>query len=228
VAEAPPAAGAGDCPRCGAAYEPAQEYCVECGYRLPLERGLVPAVGRAWRLEVSRYPGGWLWVVLVLLALAAFATVAAIVASDEGESAVRTIVATESVPTITTRPTQPALGPTTTAPRRTQTAATTTAPRPRRQAAPIEWPAVRTAHTVVVDSVPETNGREAALRIARAAIAAGLPNVGVLESSDFASLRPRYFVVFSGAYETEEDALAAVETAQDRGYPRAYQREITP
>jgi hypothetical protein len=227
VAEAPP--GAGDCPRCGAAYEPAQEYCVECGYRLPLERGLVPAVGRAWRLEVSRYPGGWLWVVLVLLALTAFATVAAIVASDEGESAVRTIIATESVPTITTRPTQPALGPTTTAPRRTQTAATTTAPaRPTRPAGPIEWPADRSAHTVVVASVPETNGREAALRLARAAIAAGLPSVGVLDSSEFASLRPGYFVIFSGSYETEEDALAAVETAQGRGYPRAYEREITP
>jgi hypothetical protein len=227
VAEASPVAGSGDCPRCGAAYEPMQEYCVECGHRLPLERGLVPAVGRAWRLEVSRYPGGWLWVVLVLLVVTALATVAAIVASDEGESAVRTIVATESVPTVRTTPTQPAIAPTTTAPQRTQTAATTT-PRPRRQTAPIEWPADRSGHTVVVDSVPTTRGREAALQVARAAIRAGLPRVGVLDSSEFASLRPDYLVVFSGTYETEDEALAAVAAAQSRGYPRAYEREITP
>jgi hypothetical protein len=76
--------------------------------------------------------------------------------------------------------------------------------------------------------VPATSGREAALRHARAAIAAGLPRVGVLDSSKFASLRPGYFVVFSGVYETEDGALAAVEAAQSRGYPRAYEREITP
>jgi hypothetical protein len=215
---------AGECPRCGASYEPLQEYCIECGLRLPLERGIGPTVGRAWRLEVSRYPGGWLWVVLVLLALTVAATVAAILASGAGQSAVRTIVATAPPPTgRPTTPTATAFQPTTTAP---ATTATTT--RPRRQTSPIEWPDGRSGHTVVVDSVPTTRGREAALQVARAAILAGLPRVGVLESSQFASLRPGYFVVFSGSYRTEEAALAAVEAAQSRGYPRAYEREITP
>jgi hypothetical protein len=216
---------AGECPRCGAAYEPLQEYCIECGLRLPLERGIGPAVGRAWRLEISRYPGGWLWVVLVLFVLTAFATVGAILVSGEGESAVRTIVATAPPPTArpTTTPTATAFQPTTTAP-----AMTATTTRPTRQTSPIEWPEARSGHTVVVASVPETNGREAALRLARAAIRAGMPRVGVLDSSEFASLRPGYFVIFSGSYETEDEALAAVEAAQSRGYPRAYEREITP
>jgi hypothetical protein len=216
----------GKCPRCGAGYEPLQEYCIECGLKLPLDHGIGSAVGRAWRLEVSRYPGGWLWVVLVLLALTAVATVAAILASGEGESAVRTIVATAPPPTErpTTTPTATAFQPTTTT-RTTTTAATT---RPPRQTRPIAWPAGRSAHTVVVGSVPETNGREAALRLARAAIRAGMPRVGVLDSSEFASLRPGYFVVFSGSYESEDEALAAVDAAQSRGYPRAYEREITP
>jgi hypothetical protein len=214
----------GECPRCGAAYEPQQEYCVECGLRLPLERGIGPAVTRAWRLEVSRYPGGWLWVVLVLLALTVAATVVAILASGEGESAVRTIVATAPPPTERpTTPTATVFQPTTTAP--PGTATTTQA---RKQTRPIEWPAGRSGHTVVVDSVPTTRGREAALRIARAAILAGLPRVGVLDSSEYASLRPDYFVVFSGTYKTEDEALAAVEAAQSRGYRRAYEREITP
>jgi hypothetical protein len=214
----------GECPRCGAAYQPLQEYCIECGLRLPLERGIGSAVGRAWRLEVSRYPGGWLWVVLVLFGLTAVATVAAIVVSGEGESAVRTIVATAPPPTARpTPPTATAFQPTTTAP-----ATTATATPPRKQTRPIEWPDGRSAHTVVVGSVPTTRGREAALRLARAAIRAGLPRVGTLESSEFASLRPGYFVVFSGSYETEDEAVAAVEAAQSRGYPRAYEREITP
>jgi hypothetical protein len=214
----------GACPRCGAAYEPMQEYCIECGLRLPLERGIGPTVGRAWRLQVSRYPGGWLWVVLVLLGLAAFATVAAILASDEGESATRTIVATEPAPTIRSTPTVTAFQPTATVP---ATTATTTT-QPAEQRIPIEWPAGQSGHTVVVASVPTTSGREAALRHARAAMAARLPRVGVLDSSGFASLRPGYYVVFSGFYETVDGALAAVEKAQQRGYPRAYEREITP
>jgi hypothetical protein len=29
------------CPRCGVAYAPLQEYCLECGERLPTNRGVV-------------------------------------------------------------------------------------------------------------------------------------------------------------------------------------------
>jgi hypothetical protein len=212
------------CPRCGAAHEPLQEYCLECGLRLPLDRGLVPAVGRAWRLEVSRYQGGWLWVLLVLLAVAALGAVAAIVASGGGASSVRTIVATESIPTAT--PTQTAQQPTPGA--TTASAPTETGARPSRQTGPVSWPQGRSGHTVVVGSVPVTRGREAALRQARAAIRAGLPAVGVLDSSQFASLRPGYYVIFSGFYRTVDGAMAAVQTAQKNGYRRAYEREVTP
>jgi hypothetical protein len=212
---------AAECPRCGAAYEPMQEYCIECGLRLPRDRGIFPTVGRAWRLQVSRYPGGWLWVVLVLLGLTALATVAAILASDQGESAVRTIAATEPAPTVQPTETGTVFAPTTAPP-------TTVTTPPAGPATPIEWPAGRRAYTIVVDSVPTTIGREAALRTARAALRARLPDVGVLDSSKFASLRPGYYVVFSGFYETLDSALAAVETAKGRGYPRAYEREITP
>ena len=210
------------CPRCGAAHEPLQEYCLDCGLRLPLDRGVVPAVGRAWHLEVSRYQGGWLWVVLVLLAVAALGAVAAIVASGGDASSVRTIVATESAPTTTQTAQEPTSAATTAPP------PTETADRPSRQTGPVTWPEGRSGHTVVVDSVPVTRGREAALREARAAIRAGLPAVGVLDSSQFASLRPGYYVIFSGFYRTVDGAQAAVDTAQKNGYRRAYEREVTP
>jgi hypothetical protein len=176
-------------------------------------------------MEVSRYQGGWLWVVLVLLALAALGAVAAIVASGGGASPVRTIVATESAPT-TTAPTRTAQEPTAGArrtPPRTETGA-----RPSRQTGPVTWPQDRSGHTVVLGSVPVTRGSEVALRQARAAIRAGLPAVGVLDSSRFASLRPGYYVVFSGFYRTIDGAMAAVEAAQKNGYRKAYEREVTP
>jgi eukaryotic-like serine/threonine-protein kinase len=163
-------------------------------------------------------------VVLVLLAVAALGAVAAVVASGGGASSVRTIVATESTPT-TTAPTQTAQEPT---PGARTSAPTETEARPSRQIGPVTWPEGRSGHTVVVDSVPVTRGREAALRQARAAIRAGLPAVGVLDSSQFASLRPGYYVVFSGSYRTVDAAQAAVETAQKNGYRRAYEREVTP
>jgi hypothetical protein len=215
------------CPRCGAAHEPLQEYCLECGLRLPVDRGVRLAARHAWRLELSRYRAGWLWVVLALLALAALGAVAAILASGGGASTVRTIVATESAPTTTSPPaTQTPPEPTS----RTTTAPppTETAPRRPRQAAPVKWPRGRSGYTVVLGSVPTTRGREAAVRQARAAIRAGLPAVGVLDSSKFASLRPDYYVIFSGFYRTVDAAVAAVDTAQENGYRRAYEREVTP
>ena len=216
---------AGACPRCGAAYVPRQEYCVECGLRLPIHHGFAPALGRAWRLQLSRHPAGWLWVVLCLLALATVAAAAAILASDEGSSAVRTIVATESEPVTAAPATATALQPTTPTTTAQPTRKTTTTPR---RAGPVKWPPGRSGHTVVVASVPATRGRDAAVKLWRAAVGAGLPDVGILDSSEFASLRPGYYVVFSGFYKTEEAALAAVEGAQAKRYPRAYEREITP
>ena len=32
---------AGECPRCGTPYGPRQEYCLECGLRLPVTGGVV-------------------------------------------------------------------------------------------------------------------------------------------------------------------------------------------
>jgi cell division septation protein DedD len=59
------------------------------------------------------------------------------------------------------------------------------------------------------------------------AVARGL-DAGVLYSSEFSSLRPGYWVVFSGDFETESEAVARVRYAQKLGYSDSYPRFVSP
>ncbi|MGH2668714.1 MAG: hypothetical protein ACRDH5_06280, partial [bacterium] len=61
---------------------------------------------------------------------------------------------------------------------------------------------------------------------AKQAIAAGLDQVGVLESSRYPSLHPGYLVVFSGVYRSLELAQDASARARDRGYADAYAAQV--
>ena len=135
--------------------------------------------------------------------------------------------ATATVPTFpgtTTGP--PPTSPTTTAAdgttRTTTTSATTTT---GPSGTVIAWPS-RDGYTVILDSIPVSRGRSRAVARAETAIDRGLDEVGVLNSSDFASLRAGYYVVFTGIHDTESQARAAVPGARSAGYPRAYPREI--
>ena len=76
-------------------------------------------------------------------------------------------------------------------------------------------------------SYPLTRGRAAPLETARRAAGLGLPEVGVLESSDFSSLHPGYAIVFSGIYSSRADAEAALTSARATGFGTAYTREIS-
>jgi hypothetical protein len=89
----------------------------------------------------------------------------------------------------------------------------------------IEWPQGQNGWTIVLVSTPESSGREAATREAQEALAAGLTDVGVLDSSEFSSLHPGYFVVFSGTFNSQSEASAALDTAT-ASYPQAYIRQI--
>ena len=80
------------CARCGVAYEPLQEYCLECGERLPVNRGPVGVLAAAWQRRVPWYPGDWVWPALLFLVVAIVAT-AISAATTSGSST--TIVATE-------------------------------------------------------------------------------------------------------------------------------------
>jgi hypothetical protein len=219
---------AGECPHCGAPTRALQEYCLECGGRLTGAPGVGTTLASVWRPRPGWYPAEWAWPVLGLLAVAAVTLAAVLAAGKDDEAGVGLLVATrpatgpllsavlESAPT----PTEPALPPQeTVAPPRTAAVA---------PGNPIEWPPnVRNGWTVVLANLPVADGRDRAVDVAKDAIETGLRNVGILDSGEFASLHPGYFVVFVGAYDTPAEAQAAAERAQARGYEAAYIRQIT-
>ena len=105
----------------------------------------------------------------------------------------------------------------------TATTTTTTATRPNGETV---WPTATNGWTVVLGSYPVSGGRAAPAATAKRAARSGLPDVGVLDSADFSSLHPGYYVAFSGIYTSSTAAQAAVSRARARGFGAAYVREI--
>jgi len=91
----------------------------------------------------------------------------------------------------------------------------------------VTWPPNKDGFTVVLKSVPTSNGRSQAEAAADKARTNGLSQVGILNSSDFSSLNPGYYVTFTGIYDTESQANAALPNARSKGFPTAYVREVS-
>jgi hypothetical protein len=232
------------CPRCQAAYEPLQEYCLECGERLPTNRGVVGYLATEWQRRLAWYPGDWIWPVLLFLVLTVVATAAAVAAGSPRKADGDTVVATDTPVTVgpgAPQGTVPAVVPTSTLPNApkptistgtlptppgapsTQTA-TTPAPNPNALAV---WPAGKSGYTIVLESIGVGQGRAVAVARARQAKQRGLKDVGVLVSSDYSSLHPDYFVVFAGIYGSQAEASAEVRNVHARGYSGAYQAQVS-
>ena len=64
------------CPRCGTPYAEGQEYCLECGERLPARAEPATRLGDRWRRHLGWYPGDWIWPALLALVVAVVAGVA--------------------------------------------------------------------------------------------------------------------------------------------------------
>lgn len=176
------------CPYCGAPGAREQEYCLECGARLPSSGAGRPTTGSGWVVRVA------------VAGVVAFAGAAAAVALASGSpSGAQVITATggfATLPTSSTLPSSEGLGP----------------------SGISDWPAGEDGWTVALASLPQTGGRRLALARARKARAQGLPQVGVLDSSRYASLHPGYWIVFTGVYSSEAEATSALEEA--RGFAR--------
>jgi hypothetical protein len=229
----PIGAEGGDCPRCGTPYEPFQEYCLECGLRLPVSAGLIPLLSTAWRRRVPWYPGDWIWPVLGSLIVAALAAAIAILATTDNDSSTKTTAGTSPVPANTAGPPPPPPSETDTSTTGTETTPTESLPTTTEELPPppppsnelTEWPQGQNGWTIVLASIPQSSGRAAAASEGRKALSAGLTDVGVLNSDEFSSLHPGYFVVFSGIYNSESEARGGLDAAK-ASYPQAYPRQI--
>jgi hypothetical protein len=225
------AAGRPLCPRCGTPHEPNQEYCLECGLRLPVEAtGLLPRLSRAWRSRIGWYPGDWVWPSLVALLIAALAGIGAAAFVSHDQKRAGYVTDTSPFGQVTPPITPPKTGTATTATTPTQTGAQPSPPNQTRTPTqtPKEWPVGKDGWTVVLQSLPTTNGRAFALAQARAAEHSGLEEVGIIDSSRYSSFHPGYYVLFSGIYSSFDDANTGVTAARSHGYPRAYPRRVTP
>jgi hypothetical protein len=236
AAPPPPPPEPGRCPNCGAPHAIYQEYCLECGRRLP-----GAYVGGRYAEVWRRDSPIWLWAALAALLLVALVSgaVVALAATDDGKqsepatsipvvstapSTTDTVgVVTTTPGTITINPPTTTLGTTTfsTTTFGTTTFGTTTT------GSNVTWPPSKDGFTVVLKSVPTSNGRSQAETAADKARTNGLSQVGILNSSDFSSLNPGYYVTFTGIYDTESQANAALPNARSKGFPTAYVREVS-
>lgn len=167
-----------NCPRCGKAASDTQEFCLECGLRLPGGGRFGIVSDRERRTGV---------ILLVTFAAAVGGAVAAVAATRDAGASAPPVVALGGSVTVA----QPVTGPKLAA-----------------------WPPGTDAWTIVLQSIPKAKGREQAVSIAAAAQQRGLPRVGILDSSRFASLHPGYWTVFTGVYETQPDATGALQQAR--------------
>lgn len=215
------------CPHCNAAVQPGQEYCLDCGTRLPQTPAGPVTRASATVAERHEWAGAWLVPALLGLAIAVLGTGAAIAISGDGEEQTAISTATGGSLTVTGgTPTLTAPEPTT-ATTPTTAAATTAPPPPPVNPTVISWPRDRRGWTIVLLSLPQQNGRAAAAAQAKKARDGGLRRIGVLDSSRYASLHPGYYVVFQGVFDSEAEASSALQRARTV-FPSAYQREIVP
>lgn len=215
------------CPRCSAPREPDQEFCLECGLQLPAVSGTVPSLRRGWIGRIGWYPGDWIWIAAVTLLIAiAGAVVSIAVTSDRHGSGGTTLVGSTAPPPTTTAPPTTTTTPAVTSTTKTTTTSKKTSPPPTTNGRTL-WPAGVSAWTIVLGSYPITAGKASPLTNADRAARNGLPDVGVLDSSNYASLHPGYYVVFSGRYPSQAQALAALHVASATGFPGAYPRQIS-
>jgi hypothetical protein len=195
----------------------------------------------------SRDSPAWLWAALlalffVALVAGAIAAVAATKDDEKGRVVLPTGVGTTApvgtpdggTPTIgSTAPIETITSPTTQTIATLDTSTLTTATTPTTvtttpSANIRSWPPGKEGYTVVLASVETSKGRAAAEQKANQAIVNGLTDVGILNSSDFLTLNPGYYVVFKGVYDTAAAAQSGLAIARSSGFPLAYVREVSP
>jgi hypothetical protein len=86
-----------------------------------------------------------------------------------------------------------------------------------------DWPG-GSAYTAILASL----GSEEVARTEQAQASGRGLDAGVLFSTEFSSLRPGYWVVFSGTFSGEDAAAGRAARARELGYVDAYPRFVSP
>ena len=205
------AADVARCPACLSPMRSDQRYCLECGERLAVDEIPPPPGGGS---AFANRNTSILAIIAVILIVAGVGLAwVALRTTSDGDDPVTTAATTDTGITDT--------GITDTG--ITDTGMTDTG------GTVSGWPADQSGYAVILASKDAASFTEAdAQAIADQATAAGVPMVGVLDSSLFPSLNPGYWAVFSGPYTTKDEAALAATTIQGQGYPDAYAREVQP
>jgi cell division septation protein DedD len=227
--QAPPAPAAETlaCPNCGAPADPGQLMCLECGSRLALGYERPPS----WRLPAA--------VIAVVLLIAGIGVAIALAAVTGDANKTTAIAPTQSTPAqsapadtpptaSTPTPAAPTDSTSTPAPAgdsgATPAGGSSATPAPT-DAAATGWPPGKSAFTVVLASMPSRAAADDKLAKAKAA---GITSAAILESDDFPTLNPGYWVVFDGQYDSVDQAQS--QAAADRGkgeFTDAYPRFVS-
>jgi hypothetical protein len=225
----------GVCPECGAVIEPFQEYCLVCGARLS-ETGSAGLAER-WRHALPFTDKDWGWPILIALAIAILASVFAILAVQSDKTSTLRALGPNVKPTTTAATTggsKTTSSNATTSNASTKTGTTTNAGTTGKTSTSpistsgglIDWPGPA-AYTIVLASLPVSGGKAAARQKALEALRSGLgPDVGVLASSDYSSLHPGYYVIFSGVYESQSEAQKHLSAAHRAGFNTPYPKRV--
>lgn len=196
------------CTHCGARLAADQDWCLECGAAVRTRISAAPD----WRVPLA--------IVGAVVTLAAAALIFMLVslsnsANRSAAAAVAAAPATKAPPAAA--PAKAQAGATT---RSSSTAAATTSPTP----GIASWPAGVKGFTVVLGVIP---AKAAAKASATKIASAGIP-VGLLYSSDYSSMSPGDWIVFSGTYTTQAKANAAASQLHAKGQTGAYSFSVVP
>jgi hypothetical protein len=193
------------CQRCGEMRERDQEYCLECGARLPGLDGALPRVRRVWVRRLGWYPGDWAFVAAGTLLVALVGAVAAIVLTSRATAGGGRTIVVSTIPGLARE------APSTV---------------PGAGGVVSSWPAGAGSWTIILASYPVSAGDAGARAAAEDAARKGLKGVGLLTSSDYPALQPGYLIVFDGIYPTQADATAALGSVKAAGFAGAYTRRV--
>lgn len=228
---AAPAAAATKCPNCGSPAEQGQEMCIVCGSRIATIPPATTGTSRGWRMPAAI---AGLAVLLIGVAVA-FAVVELTRDDDVKKDDVADLAPTTSTappagpppttpPPASTPPTTPEPIPTTPETTPEDPATPPDQPGSPQTSGPAEWPDGTTAFTVVLVSATSRNAADSK---AEQAIQRGI-DAGVLRSDDFSTLRPGFWVVFAGQFDTSEEATRAADRYAEQGFGGGYPREVKP